>query len=126
MTTTNVPRLLVQRVKLWQRRTLLTSWEIAVVFAPIKTSHANTSWADHTQNATMTFDSVRYPSWTDEFMNHIILHEHYHLLTARVDDTLGDYVGRGGAVYKAFSKADETAADAFATAFTNAYKRKRD
>jgi hypothetical protein len=121
------PRLLVQRVRLWQRRLQLDGWDIQIEYAPLKLRHAQSSWPDHTQHATMTFNSNSgaYPTWTDEFLNFIVVHEMYHLLTARVDDTLGDHLGREGKVYKAFAQADEMAADAFATAFTNAYRRKR-
>lgn len=120
-----VPRLLVSRVSLWQSRACLDSWKIEVAFAPLKDRYAQTSWADHTQRATLTFNSHDYPDWTDDFLNLVITHELYHVLTARTDDALSDSVGRGGAVYKAFAKADEVSADAFATALTKAYKRRR-
>ncbi len=120
-----VPRLLVQRVSIWQRRIQLDGWDIQVEYAPLKLKHATTSWADHSQRATMTFNSNDYPNWTDDFLNLIVVHELYHLLTAQIDDALGDHLGRDGRVYKAFTAVDELAADAFATAFTKAFRRKR-
>jgi hypothetical protein len=120
-----VPQLLVQRVSLWQKRSKLDAWEIEIEFEPLGKRDAVARWPDHANRATIAFNSTTYSEWTDEKVNLIICHELYHVLTARVDDVINDYIGRVGSVYRAYSKADEAAADSFATAFVSAYRRKR-
>jgi hypothetical protein len=125
-----VPSWLKRRVGLWARRTGLDkSWHITVSMKDKlrlngTACKATTVWTEGYQTAEITFDLVTYNAFDEMSLDVLICHELDHLIQARADDLLAEEIGRE-AVYKAFSKEAERAADFFAIAFVGAFSRKR-
>lgn len=125
-----VPSWLKRRVSLWARRAGLDkSWHITVSMVDRlrldgKSCKATTVWTEGYQTAEITFDLATYNTFDEPSLDVLICHELDHLIQARADDLLAEQIGRE-AVYKAFSKEAERAADFFAIAFVRAFSRKR-
>ena len=64
-----------------------------------------------------------YSTWSEDELDYIICHELFHLITARIDDTIERYIGPGE-VYRAYGRVDEAAADSFAGIMIQAYRKR--
>lgn len=126
-----VPKWLKLRVTTWARRMgLAQTWHITVIMRERlkvdgKACKAVTEWAEGYQTATISFDLTTYNDFDERTLDVLICHELAHLIHAREDDTLSEMVGRK-AVYRAYAKEAERAADMYAVSFVRAYARKKE
>ena len=119
-------RWLRNRINIWQRRTFLEFWQLDIQFRDKLESNAAaiTTWSHGYSSGTIHFSVDAYNAMDEDEVDLLIVHELYHLFTAREDDALADMVGRDGEVYKSCSKPAELSADHFAKVLVKAYSRK--
>lgn len=127
----STPRWLTRRVALWQHRAGLDDWQIVVVFKQSVRKNgswckATTEWAAGYRAATMTFAKGHYDGMSAREVDALICHELFHLISARCDDTMQEYIGSESRVNHVFVKEMESVADHFAILLTRAYRRKRE
>lgn len=123
-----VPAWLRHRWKLWAKRNNLDSlWTFELIMRPAlkKNVAAQTQWTPGYHNASIEFNKDNYDQLDTDEADLLINHEQYHLLAARLDDTMGKMVGNESVVYEAYLAELERLADAFAHLMVRAYKRKR-
>lgn len=116
----------------WQRRLNLDMWRIKIVMIPKGKDDkkggeqiATTHWARGYADATMEFSAAHYDKSAPALVDRMIVHELYHLVASREDDTMEKMVGTTGTVYRAYTDEQELIAEAFAHMMVKAYQRKR-
>lgn len=123
-----VPKKFRDWSNLWVHRLGLDrSWEISYKMARHKRAAAIADWVDGYQNATISFDEewASNPEVSDTTHEHVVIHEHVHLLTARISDAVLRSAGEKSDTYKAYCDQEEAVVDQLATVLQRAYSRRK-
>lgn len=116
-----VPRWLLRRMLLWQKRCELEHWQITIQFTLSLPAEivAQTGWSRGYHSATMEFSKAWYEKLNEREMDWFIAHELYHLMAAQQTDSV-----ETGRVQKRLAEENERLAERFASVMMRAYKRK--
>lgn len=120
------------RVRMWQRRTHLTDWNVSVVMVDKlkvrrKSCHAATSVNLVDKRVDIEFDRKSVAEADRETLDHLICHELQHVVHHDEDEVLSKFLGGyKSKVYREWADANEKVCDAAASALVGSYRRKRD
>lgn len=120
-----------RRVRMWQVRSHLTDWTIAVTMvSKLKVGrrkcHAATSVSVVDQRADIEFDTETVNKAETEWLDHIICHELQHIVNDAEDTALSEFLGgrNKSKVYDAWADANEKTCDHNAAIIVASYRRK--